>query len=67
MIKMRNAYYCNLKIFLLYLVVYGHWIENQIQHSYKTYLVILSRKFVHQIFSKYFYFLRIKNTHTKTV
>ncbi len=33
MIKMRNAYYCNLKIFLLYLVVYGHWIENEIKHS----------------------------------
>ena len=33
MIKMRNAYYCNLKIFLLFLVVYGHWIEHEINHS----------------------------------
>ncbi len=33
MIKMRNAYYCNLKIFLLYLVIYGHWIENEMKNS----------------------------------
>jgi len=33
MIKLRQAGYCNLKLFLLYLVVYGHWIENQIGTS----------------------------------
>lgn len=26
-IKKRDAYYCNLKFLLLYLVVFGHWIE----------------------------------------
>lgn len=27
MVKLRRADYCNLKLFLIYLVVYGHWIE----------------------------------------
>lgn len=27
MIKLRKAGYCNLKLLLIYLVVYGHWIE----------------------------------------
>lgn len=27
MVKFRGAAYCNLKLLLLYLVVYGHWIE----------------------------------------
>lgn len=27
MVKLRSARYCNLKLFLIYLVVYGHWIE----------------------------------------
>lgn len=27
MVKLRSAAYCNLKLFLIYLVVYGHWIE----------------------------------------
>lgn len=27
MVKLRSAQYCNLKLFLIYLVVYGHWIE----------------------------------------
>ena len=27
MVKLRSARYCNLKLFLKYLVVYGHWIE----------------------------------------
>ncbi len=33
MIKLRHADYCNLKLFLLYLVVYGHWIEAWIESS----------------------------------
>ncbi|MBE6944781.1 MAG: hypothetical protein E7459_01675 [Ruminococcaceae bacterium] len=33
MVKLRKASYCNLKLFLLYLVVYGHWIEPQIGTS----------------------------------
>lgn len=33
MVKLRQAGYCNLKLFLLYLVVYGHWIEPWIGHS----------------------------------
>lgn len=33
MVKFRSAKYCNLKLFLLYLVVYGHWIEAGIWDS----------------------------------
>lgn len=33
MIKLRSAYYCNLKIFLLFLVIYGHLIEPKIWQS----------------------------------
>lgn len=30
MVALRQAGYCNLKLFLLYLVIYGHWIEPRI-------------------------------------
>lgn len=30
MVKLRNAYYCNLKLILIWLVIYGHWIEPEI-------------------------------------
>lgn len=30
MVKLRQAGYCNLKLFLIYLVVNGHWIENRV-------------------------------------
>lgn len=30
MVKLRNARYCNIKLLLLFLVVYGHWIEPRI-------------------------------------
>lgn len=30
MVKLRNAFYCNLKLLLLFLVIYGHWIEPEI-------------------------------------
>lgn len=33
MIKLRQAGYCNLKLLLIYLVVYGHWIEAGIRQS----------------------------------
>ncbi len=32
MVKMREANYCNLKLFLIFLVVYGHWIELSIHY-----------------------------------
>lgn len=38
MIKLREAQYCNLKLFLIFLVIYGHLIEPQI-HSSKLLLV----------------------------
>lgn len=31
MVKLRQAGYCNLKLLLLFLVLYGHWIEPQAQ------------------------------------
>ena len=33
MVKLRDARYCNLKLFLIYLVVYGHLIEPEIEQS----------------------------------
>lgn len=33
MVKLRDAGYCNLKLLLLFMVVYGHWIENRIGSS----------------------------------
>ena len=30
MVRVRNAYYCNVKLFLMWLVVFGHWIEPEI-------------------------------------
>lgn len=33
MVKMREANYCNLKLLLIFLVVYGHWIELSIHDS----------------------------------
>lgn len=33
MIKFRRANYCNLKMFLMVLVIYGHWIEPEIENS----------------------------------
>ena len=38
MVKLRDAGYCNLKLFLLYLVVYGHWIEAGIYESQTLYI-----------------------------
>lgn len=33
MVKLRDARYCNLKLFLIYLVIYGHLIEPEIRDS----------------------------------
>ena len=30
MLKLRSAYYCNLKLLLIFLVIYGHWIEPEL-------------------------------------
>lgn len=30
MVKLRSAYYCNLKLILIWLVLFGHWIEPEI-------------------------------------
>lgn len=32
-IKKRDSYYCNLKFLLLYMVVFGHWIEPYVEYS----------------------------------
>ena len=43
MVKLRNAYYCNLKLFLIWLVVFGHLIEPDIGTSpglYRLYRLI---------------------------
>ena len=33
MVKLRSAYYCNLKLLLIFLVILGHWIEPEIGSS----------------------------------
>ena len=43
MVKFRNAYYCNLKLVLIWLVVFGHWIEPEIWDDpmrYRVYRLI---------------------------
>ena len=43
MVKLRNAYYCNLKLFLIWLVIFGHLIEPDIGTSpglYELYRLI---------------------------
>lgn len=43
MVKLRNAYYCNLKLFLIWLVIFGHLIEPDIYASpglYRLYRLI---------------------------
>ncbi len=39
MIPVREAGYCNLKLFLIYLVILGHWIEPLIENSSGLYVV----------------------------
>ena len=43
MVKLRNAFYCNLKLTLIFLVILGHWIEPEIgtdQNLYRIYRLI---------------------------
>lgn len=47
MVKLRKAGYCNLKLFLLFLVVYGHWIENRIDSSEVLHMQYRLIYFVH--------------------
>lgn len=47
MLKTRRADYCNLKLLLIFLVVYGHWIEPQIETSREAYLQYQIIYFVH--------------------
>lgn len=37
MVKLRDAYYCNLKLLLIWLVVFGHWIEPEIAGDGRLY------------------------------
>ena len=39
MVKLRSAYYCNLKLLLIFLVILGHWIEPQIGTDRDVYRV----------------------------
>lgn len=39
MVKLRSAYFCNLKLLLIFLVIYGHWIEPEIWTDPKLYQV----------------------------
>lgn len=39
MVKLRSAYYCNLKLLLIFLVILGHWIEPEIGSSAVLYRV----------------------------
>ena len=39
MVKLRNAYYCNLKLLLIFLVVYGHAIEPSISEDPSLYRI----------------------------
>lgn len=54
MIKLRDARYCNLKLFLLYLVLYGHWIEPQI---YDSEFILYQYKFIYGFHMPLFAFL----------
>ena len=47
MIKLRNARYCNLKLILIFLVVYGHLIENMTESSYAAELLYRTIYFLH--------------------
>lgn len=63
MIKLRNASYCNLKLILLYLVVYGHCIENQIHTSE---ILLVQYKIIYMFHMPLFVFLSglfLRNEH----
>lgn len=54
MVKMRDAGYCNLKLLLIFLVVYGHWIENSI---YESKLLLIQYKIIYMFHMPLFIFL----------
>lgn len=54
MMKSREAQFCNLKLFLVYLVVYGHWIEPQI---YDSRILLIQYKFIYMFHMPLFAFL----------
>ncbi len=54
MIKFRQAIYCNLKAFLIFLVIYGHLIESQIS---KSDIIMKQYKWIYLIHMPLFSFL----------
>ena len=54
MIKLRNAGYCNLKLLLLFMVVYGHWMENRIDSSG---VLLMQYRFIYFVHMPLFVFL----------
>ena len=54
MVKLRQARYCNLKLFLMYLTAYGHLIEPEIERSA---LLIVQYRFIYLFHMPLFAFL----------
>lgn len=54
MVKLRSARYCNLKLFLIYLVVYGHWIEPCI---WENGVLLLQYRWIYAVHMPLFAFL----------
>ena len=54
MIKLREARYCNLKLLLIFLVIYGHTIETQIWHNT---VLMTQYKFIYLVHMPLFAFL----------
>lgn len=54
MLGMRDAKYCNLKLLLIYLVLYGHWIEPQI---YKSDILMQIYRFIYAFHMPLFAFI----------
>lgn len=54
MVKLRDARYCNLKLILVFLVIYGHWIEPKI---YSSDWLLQQYKFIYMFHMPLFAFL----------
>ncbi|MBE6928605.1 MAG: hypothetical protein E7467_09035 [Ruminococcaceae bacterium] len=54
MVKLRSAYYCNLKLILIFMVIYGHLIEREIWQSE---FLMLQYKWIYMIHMPMFSFL----------
>lgn len=64
MIKMREARYCNMKLLLIFLVIYGHLIEPQVDQNI---MISVQYKFIYLFHMPAFVFLSglfIKNCHS---